>query len=71
VLIKEGIMPTSTAMEIDGPLGVAKLIVLVIRLTATVGFVVAPASLGFVVIGIAEQLISWIVVRQEPTKAYG
>jgi hypothetical protein len=57
-------MLNSTSIEIEALGPAAKLIVLVIRLTATVGFVIAPASLGFVVIGIAEQLISWAVITQ-------
>jgi hypothetical protein len=53
-------MPVSTSIDADSLLGASRAISLLIRLAATVGFAIAPCALGFVIIGVSEQLISWI-----------
>jgi hypothetical protein len=46
--------------------GVTDLLVPLIRAAATIGFVVAPCSLGFVIIAVSEQLIRSIMVGDDP-----
>ena len=42
------------------------LLIPVIRTAATIGFAVAPCSLGFVIIAVSEQLIRSIMVGDDP-----
>jgi hypothetical protein len=46
--------------------GAADVLVPLIRAAATIGFVVAPCSLGFVIIAVSEQLIRSIMVGDDP-----
>lgn len=46
--------------------GTAKVIVPMIRAAATIGFAIAPCSLGFVIIAVSEQLIRAILVGDDP-----
>jgi AraC family transcriptional regulator of adaptative response/methylated-DNA-[protein]-cysteine methyltransferase len=46
--------------------GSAKLLIPLIRTAATIGFAVAPCSLGFVIIAVSEQLIRSIMVGDDP-----
>jgi AraC family transcriptional regulator, regulatory protein of adaptative response / methylated-DNA-[protein]-cysteine methyltransferase len=45
---------------------VADVLIPVIRTAATIGFAVAPCSLGFVIIAVSEQLIRSIMVGEDP-----
>jgi hypothetical protein len=44
----------------------ADVLIPVIRTAATIGFAIAPCSLGFVVIAVSEQLIQSIMVGDDP-----
>jgi hypothetical protein len=55
-------MPTSTFL---GAQATANVLIPLIRLAATIGFAVAPSSLGFTVIAVAEQFIRWLLVQKE------
>jgi AraC family transcriptional regulator of adaptative response/methylated-DNA-[protein]-cysteine methyltransferase len=44
----------------------ADVIIPLIRAAATIGFVIAPCSLGFVIIAMSEQLIRSIMVGDDP-----
>src|SRR5580692_7400078 len=44
----------------------ADVLIPVIRTAATIGFAVAPCSLGFVIIAVSEQLIRSILVGDDP-----
>ena len=44
----------------------ADLLIPVIRTAATIGFAIAPCSLGFVIIAVSEQLIRSIMVGDDP-----
>jgi AraC family transcriptional regulator, regulatory protein of adaptative response / methylated-DNA-[protein]-cysteine methyltransferase len=59
---------TSTAEVLQGVnlSGAAEVIIPLIRAAATIGFAVAPCSLGFVIIAVSEQLIRSIVVGDDP-----
>ena len=46
--------------------GAADLLIPLIRAAATIGFVIAPCSLGFVIIAVSEQLIRSIMVGDDP-----
>jgi AraC family transcriptional regulator of adaptative response/methylated-DNA-[protein]-cysteine methyltransferase len=46
----------------------ADLLIPLIRAAATIGFVIAPCSLGFVIIAVSEQLIRSIMVGDDPEK---
>jgi AraC family transcriptional regulator, regulatory protein of adaptative response / methylated-DNA-[protein]-cysteine methyltransferase len=46
--------------------GSAKVLIPLIRTAATIGFAVAPCSLGFVIIAVSEQLIRSIMVGDDP-----
>jgi O-6-methylguanine DNA methyltransferase len=68
---KETIMLTSTSTStstgaggIDA--GAANVLIPLIRVAATVGFAIAPCSLGFVIIAVSEQLIRSIMVGDDP-----
>jgi AraC family transcriptional regulator, regulatory protein of adaptative response / methylated-DNA-[protein]-cysteine methyltransferase len=45
---------------------VANVLIPLIRAAATIGFVIAPCSLGFVIIAVSEQLIRSIMVGDDP-----
>jgi AraC family transcriptional regulator of adaptative response/methylated-DNA-[protein]-cysteine methyltransferase len=47
-------------------LGAADVLIPLIRAAATIGFVIAPCSLGFVIIAVSEQLIRSIMVGDDP-----
>jgi hypothetical protein len=55
-------MLTSTSL---GSPAAANGLIPLIRLAATLGFAVAPCSLGFTIIVVAEQFIRWMLVQQE------
>src|SRR5271156_4160655 len=61
-------MPTSTSTSNAdlGQAGVGDLLVPIIRAAATIGFAIAPCSLGFVIIAVSEQLIRSIMVGDDP-----
>src|SRR5271163_3970681 len=44
----------------------ADMLIPVIRTAATIGYAVAPCSLGFVIIAVSEQLIRSIMVGEDP-----
>src|SRR6202161_2538022 len=44
----------------------ADMLIPVIRTAATIGFAIAPCSLGFVIIAVSEQLIRAIMVGDDP-----
>jgi AraC family transcriptional regulator of adaptative response/methylated-DNA-[protein]-cysteine methyltransferase len=44
----------------------ADVLIPVIRTAATIGFAIAPCSLGFVIIAVSEQLIRSIIVGDDP-----
>ena len=44
----------------------ADMLIPVIRTAATIGFAIAPCSLGFVIIAVSEQLIRAIMVGEDP-----
>src|SRR5271169_3766799 len=44
----------------------ADVLIPVIRTAATIGFAIAPCSLGFVIIAVSEQLIRSIMVGDDP-----
>jgi AraC family transcriptional regulator, regulatory protein of adaptative response / methylated-DNA-[protein]-cysteine methyltransferase len=46
--------------------GAADVLIPLIRAAATIGFVIAPCSLGFVIIAVSEQLIRSIMVGDDP-----
>ena len=46
--------------------GAAEVLIPLIRAAATIGFVIAPCSLGFVIIAVSEQLIRSIMVGDDP-----
>jgi AraC family transcriptional regulator, regulatory protein of adaptative response / methylated-DNA-[protein]-cysteine methyltransferase len=46
--------------------GAADVLIPVIRTAATIGFAIAPCSLGFVIIAVSEQLIRSIMVGEDP-----
>jgi AraC family transcriptional regulator, regulatory protein of adaptative response / methylated-DNA-[protein]-cysteine methyltransferase len=49
----------------------ADVLIPLIRAAATIGFVIAPCSLGFVIIAVSEQLIRSIMVGDDPEKLVG
>jgi AraC family transcriptional regulator of adaptative response/methylated-DNA-[protein]-cysteine methyltransferase len=46
--------------------GAADVLIPVIRTAATIGYAIAPCSLGFVIIAVSEQLIRSIMVGEDP-----
>ncbi|HEY4443623.1 MAG TPA: MGMT family protein [Steroidobacteraceae bacterium] len=46
--------------------GAADVLIPLIRAAATIGFAIAPCSLGFVIIAVSEQLIRSIMVGDDP-----
>jgi AraC family transcriptional regulator, regulatory protein of adaptative response / methylated-DNA-[protein]-cysteine methyltransferase len=46
--------------------GAADVLIPLIRAAATIGFAIAPCSMGFVIIAVSEQLIRSIIVGNDP-----
>jgi AraC family transcriptional regulator of adaptative response/methylated-DNA-[protein]-cysteine methyltransferase len=59
-------MFTSTANAGLAEAGTADVLIPLIRAAATIGFAIAPCSLGFVIIAVSEQLIRSIMVGDDP-----
>jgi AraC family transcriptional regulator of adaptative response/methylated-DNA-[protein]-cysteine methyltransferase len=59
-------MSTSTPNAESTEAGAADVLIPLIRAAATVGFAIAPCSLGFVIIAVSEQLIRSIMVGNDP-----
>ena len=61
-------MFTSTSNADVTEAGAADVLIPLIRAAATIGFAIAPCSLGFVIIAVSEQLIRSIMVGDDPEK---
>jgi AraC family transcriptional regulator of adaptative response/methylated-DNA-[protein]-cysteine methyltransferase len=59
-------MFTSTSNTELADAGAADVLIPLIRTAATIGFAIAPCSLGFVIIAVSEQLIRSITVGDDP-----
>jgi AraC family transcriptional regulator of adaptative response/methylated-DNA-[protein]-cysteine methyltransferase len=59
-------MFTSTSTAHPAEAGAADVLIPLIRAAATIGFAIAPCSLGFVIIAVSEQLIRSIMVGDDP-----
>ena len=59
-------MFTSTPNTDFAETGAADVLIPLIRAAATIGFAIAPCSLGFVIIAVSEQLIRSIMVGDDP-----
>jgi hypothetical protein len=59
-------MTTSTTNQGHTKSQPADVLIPLIRAAATIGFAVAPCSLGFVIIAVSEQLIRSIMVGDDP-----
>src|ERR1700735_2756813 len=59
-------MFTSTSNTDPAEAKPADVLIPLIRAAATIGFVIAPCSLGFVIIAVSEQLIRSIMVGDDP-----
>jgi AraC family transcriptional regulator of adaptative response/methylated-DNA-[protein]-cysteine methyltransferase len=59
-------MFTSTSNADLAEAGTADVLIPLIRAAATIGFAIAPCSLGFVIIAVSEQLIRSIMVGDDP-----
>ena len=59
-------MFTSTSNADFSEAGAADVLIPLIRAAATIGFAIAPCSLGFVIIAVSEQLIRSIMVGDDP-----
>jgi hypothetical protein len=59
-------MYTSTSNAEHSTAGAADVLIPLIRAAATIGFAIAPCSLGFVIIAVSEQLIRTIMVGDDP-----
>jgi AraC family transcriptional regulator of adaptative response/methylated-DNA-[protein]-cysteine methyltransferase len=59
-------MFTSTSNTDLVQTGAADVLIPLIRAAATIGFAIAPCSLGFVIIAVSEQLIRSIMVGDDP-----
>jgi AraC family transcriptional regulator, regulatory protein of adaptative response / methylated-DNA-[protein]-cysteine methyltransferase len=57
-------MQTSTLQLEESPKG--QVLIPLIRAAATIGFAIAPCSLGFVIIAVSEHLIRSIMVGDDP-----
>ncbi len=64
-------MLTSTPAASGANTGSAQVFIPLIRAAATIGFAVAPCSLGFVIIAVSEQLIRSIMVGDDPEALVG
>jgi hypothetical protein len=61
-------MFTSTSNADLSEAGTADVLIPLIRAAATIGFAIAPCSLGFVIIAVSEQLIRSIMVGDDPER---
>jgi AraC family transcriptional regulator of adaptative response/methylated-DNA-[protein]-cysteine methyltransferase len=59
-------MLTSTSTASGAPTATAEIVIPMIRVAATIGFAIAPCSLGFVIVALSEQLIRAIMVGDDP-----
>lgn len=59
-------MFTTSCKENPAKAGTGDILIPLIRAAATIGFVIAPYSLGFVIIAVSEQLIRSIMVGEDP-----
>ena len=59
-------MFTSTSHADLPKAGAADVLIPLIRTVATIGFAIAPCSLGFVIIAVSAQLIRSIMVGDDP-----
>src|SRR5271154_2404815 len=59
-------MLTSTSNTDIAECGAGDVLIPLIRAAATIGFAVAPCSLGFVIIAVSEHLIRSILVGDDP-----
>jgi AraC family transcriptional regulator, regulatory protein of adaptative response / methylated-DNA-[protein]-cysteine methyltransferase len=59
-------MTTSILKANPAKAGASDVLIPLIRAAATIGFVIAPYSLGFVIIAVSEQLIRSIMVGEHP-----
>jgi hypothetical protein len=59
-------MLTSTLDTDSAEAGAADVLIPLIRAAATIGFAIAPYSLGFVIIAVSEHLIRSIMVGDDP-----
>jgi AraC family transcriptional regulator of adaptative response/methylated-DNA-[protein]-cysteine methyltransferase len=59
-------MFASTSYADPAEAGAADVLIPLIRAAATIGFAIAPCSLGFVIIAVSEQLIRSIMVGDDP-----
>src|SRR6202166_4713643 len=59
-------MFTSTSNAHPAEAGAADVLIPLIRAAATIGFAIAPCSLGFVIIAVSEHLIRAIMVGDDP-----
>jgi hypothetical protein len=59
-------MLTSTSNQDHAESQAADVLIPLIRAAATIGFAIAPCSLGFVIIAVSEQLIRSIMVGDDP-----
>jgi AraC family transcriptional regulator of adaptative response/methylated-DNA-[protein]-cysteine methyltransferase len=59
-------MLTSTCNQNHTESQAADVLIPLIRTAATIGFAIAPCSLGFVIIAVSEQLIRSIMVGDDP-----
>lgn len=57
---------TSNTDPEEGATSACDVLIPLIRAAATIGFVIAPCSLGFVIIAVSEQLIRSIMVGDDP-----
>jgi AraC family transcriptional regulator, regulatory protein of adaptative response / methylated-DNA-[protein]-cysteine methyltransferase len=64
-------MLTSTSPVSGTQAAAADVLIPMIRAAATIGFAIAPCSLGFVIIAVSEQLIRSIMVGDDPETLVG
>jgi AraC family transcriptional regulator of adaptative response/methylated-DNA-[protein]-cysteine methyltransferase len=64
--IEEKIVLTSTSNTDMAECGAGGVLIPLIRAAATIGFAIAPCSLGFVIIAVSEHLIRSIMVGDDP-----
>lgn len=56
-------MRNSMSLGVGAHLEAANIIIPLIRAAATIGFAIAPGSLGFVIIAVSEQLVRAMMVQ--------
>jgi AraC family transcriptional regulator, regulatory protein of adaptative response / methylated-DNA-[protein]-cysteine methyltransferase len=59
-------MFTSTSNSEPAESGMGEVLIPLIRAAATIGFAIAPCSLGFVIIAVSEHIIRSIMVGEDP-----